>query len=142
MTANVECPFGVVGEALDLSSRIEVRGIPEDFDPGGISWTQTLSLVAQQFSNHEVLIKELHQEVAESRHGICEKCRATMDDSNGNPCKACKERFLAEHRLCEVCAERCLAEHRLWEAALEAAERGYQRWLARRALRRAAERKA
>ena len=127
MNLDDECPIGAVDEALRLASRIEIGKIPLDFDPGDLYWSETLATIAQRFSNHAALLHQLEDLLAKAQEELCVDCeRMTADEGDR----------------CANCGQRWLAEHRLWEAALEASEKAYQRWLARQALRRAAQRNA
>jgi len=128
MIVDEECPLDIVEEALELASQIEVGDIPSDFDPGDLSWKGILASIAQQFSNHPSLLDQLEDLVAEAKLELCPDCDPMVGGSDGEGCAACSERWLAEYWL--------------REAALAAAERAYQRWLARQALRRAANRDA
>ena len=119
-----ECPISAVEKALQLASRVEVGDIPCEFDPGDLGWEEVVETVARRFSNHAALQEQLDDVLARARSALCEDCH-----------------FLRAHpdEDLAACDDRWLAEYRLWEMALEASERAYQRWLARQAVRRAAE---
>ena len=117
-----ECPIGAVEEALELATRIEVGKIPVDFDPGDLRWKKVLARIAHQFSNHGALLEELLNTLEEDRMRLPQDCEFFASHADEDPIERCSKCWLAKYRL--------------WEAALDAAERAYQRWLARKALRR------
>lgn len=119
-----ECPLDIVGEALKLASQIEVDAIPLDFDPGNLLWQDILGKIAREFSNHRDLLTQLEDFLARAQAELCDGCDHSVA---GESCRSCAS-----------CSERWLAEHHLWQGALDGAEKAYQRWLARQALRRAA----
>jgi len=119
-----ECPIHIVDEAAELASQLEVGPIPLDFDPGDLRWREILALIAEDFSNHAELLERLDRVVISAVCELCEDCTVPA----GVRCE--------EDRV--DCGERWLAEHELWSAALSTAERAYQRWLARRLIRRGA----
>jgi len=118
-----ECPIDAVETALDLASEVEIACIPKDFDPGSLRWRDLIAQIAKEYSNHSDLLVELEEVLTAARKELCPDCG-----------------FVASEPEAEYgdCPERWLAEHELWTGALKAAERAYQRWLARRALERAA----
>jgi hypothetical protein len=118
-----ECPIDAVEKALDLTSELKVGDIPEDFDPGLLRWRELIAQIAKEFSNHGELVEKLDAVLSAAREELCGDCGFIASEPDAD---------YAE------CPERWLAEHELWTAALDAAERSYQRWLARRAIRRAA----
>ena len=120
-----ECPIDAVEKALDLVSELEIRDIPEDYDPGPLRWRELIAQIAREFSNHGELVEKLEHALTAAREELCGDCGFIASEPDAD---------FGE------CPERWLAEHELWTAALDAAERSYQRWLARRALRRAAAR--
>jgi hypothetical protein len=124
MMLEEDCPLDIVEESTKLASRIEVEAIPLDFDPGNLLWQDILSRIAREFSNHETLLSQLEDFLVRTEPDLCDGCRDPVAGAGSESC--------------ETCSERWLAEHRLWEAALAGAEKAYQRWLARQALRRAA----
>ena len=128
MILEEECPLDIVGEATELASRIRVDDIPLDFDPGDMLWQDILGEIARQFSNHGILLAELDGFLVGARAKLCDGCERLATDMRCESCSSCSERWLAEHHL--------------WEAALDAAEKAYQRWLARQALRRAGNQEA
>ena len=120
---DAECPIHIVDRAAELASELELGPIPLDFDPGKRLWREIVALIAQEFSNHEELLGRLDEVGTTTAGELCEHCRVLHEAGKGDATD---------------CPERWLAEHELWAAALSAAERGYQRWLARRAIRRMA----
>lgn len=125
ITMEAECPIGAVEKALELASRLEIREIPQDFDPGDARWKQILSTIALQFSNHPALLEQLMEWLDQARSELAEDCHFVAAHGDRVPV--------------EECATCWLAKYRLWEAALNASEKAYQRWLAKQALRRAKE---
>jgi|GEM_PF-3648685 len=124
MTIDEECPIDAVEEALELATQIEVDKIPVDFDPGDLRWNKVLAKIAHEFSNHGALLEELLDTLEEARVQLPQDCEFVGAHADEDPIETCKKCWLAKYRL--------------WEAALDAAEKAYQRWLARQALRRAA----
>lgn len=119
---SADCPFHIVDKARELASELEVGPIPLDFDPGDLLWREILALLAEEFSNHGELRKRLDGFPDAETDGRCERCQV-LEEWGGDDVADCSERFLAEHEL--------------WTAAVRTAERAYQRWLARRLIRRA-----
>jgi len=120
---DAECPFHIVGRAAELASELELGPIPLDFEPGQLLWREIVALIAEEFSNHGELLEQLDDVGATPAGELCEHC-AVLNEAGKEDAADCPERWLAEHEL--------------WAAALSAAERAYQRWLARRAIRRMA----
>ena len=118
-----DCPVDIVNRAADLASELVIREIPLEFDPGQLQWRDILAFIAEEHSNHAELLKELGEWAGTVADELCDDCDLLGAESE---------------EACSDCPEQWLAKHELWTAALDAAERAYQRWLARRALRRAA----
>ena len=119
-----QCPIHAEDRALELAGQLEVGEIPLDFEPGDPQWKEILAMIARRFSNHARLQDQLDDLLANARLESCENCEFLRANPGGD--------YVA-------CQEHWLAEYRLWEAALDASERAYQRWLAKSALRNAAE---
>ncbi len=119
-----DCPIGAIERAQELISQLKIGEIPVHFDPGQLRWNEILARIVEDFSNHEGLLEQLDAVLADAREELCGGC-AFIAENPGEDYGECPERFLAEHYL--------------RAAALDAAERAYQRWLARQALRRAAD---
>ncbi len=123
MMINDPCPIDAVEKALQLASRLRVREIPLDFDPGDVLWREIVAVVMERFSNHAELRHELDEVLTRAYQECDDDCEFRRAEPAEDPTSGCSERRLAEYRL--------------REAALEAAERACQRWMARKALRRA-----
>jgi len=91
-------------------------------------WREIIATIADQFSNYATLRDQLLDGLNEARIELDEECSFVVAYTGD------------DHQ--EECGRCYVATYRLWEAALEASEKAYQRWLARAALRRAAERDA
>lgn len=119
----LDCPLGVVEEAMRLASQIEGRDLPMDFDPGGLSWNQNLLRIARVYTNYEALSGRLRDWLAE------------VEEDNDTACELRSTRWAPRFEPgCPGCPECWLAERELCQAAQSAAERVYQTWLARKAL--------
>ncbi len=123
-----ECPIDAVERALSLASQLEVGDIPVDFDPGDMLWREIIATITGQFSNHATLREQLLDDLNQARMELDEACPFVVEYTGD------------DHQ--EDCGRCYVATYRLREAALAASEKAYQRWLARAALRRAAERDA
>lgn len=123
MIAADDCPIDAVDKALELASRLEVREIPRDFEPGDLLWREIVAWVMERFSNHAELQGELDEVLDAAYREYGEACGFLDARPDEDPTTGCSERRLAEYRL--------------REAAFKASERACQRWMARKALRRA-----
>lgn len=125
MMKHFECPLNVVERGRSLASHIEARDLPLDFDPADLGWDQNVLRIAQEYTNHDALSRELRDWLVQAwKDGDvpCEHCATESDQ-------------VVELDSLE-CPHHWLAQQELSTAALAAAERVYRTWLARRALDR------
>lgn len=117
------CPVDVLAEARKLVSRVAGEDLPLTYDPGELDWDQNLLRIVREHTNYDDLVQELEGWIVENleESGIhCERWSAVAEQEPEQRCANCSYHWVAGHELSQ--------------AAYEAAERLYQRWLARRAL--------
>lgn len=56
-----DCPIDGVECARRLASQLEVRELPLDFDPAGLSWDQNVLRIAREYTNYEALSDQLRE---------------------------------------------------------------------------------
>jgi hypothetical protein len=125
MMRDLDCPLDIVEKVRRLASQIEAQDLPLDFDPAGLSWKRNLRRIARRYTNHDALSRQL------------EDWLVSASKDREAPCEPDVTDWIAGSELeCPDCPNHWLARQVLSKAAQAIAERKYQTWLARRALKR------
>lgn len=122
---NHDCPLNIVERGRSLASQTEARDLPRDFDPAGLGWDQNVLRIAREYTNYEILSRQLRDWLVQAW-------------KDGNiPCEHCATESDQEVELESLeCPHHWLAQRELSKAALAVSEGLYRTWLARRALDR------